>query len=179
MRGRGPSARELRRQMQRAARLAQTRKRRIPKPHGEKPLIVGAYLTFEPLQAIIDQIEQDGTLTCDARGTPIFRDSTDGNWWETAPALAGIIDYLQMYETRHGVDLPIKPLWDLHQRIRYCMPVDEPLLARLRRDLPALQRVIATGNPDDTADLFRQVQIKIEMERVNGADQTADQPVAG
>lgn len=176
--GRGPSARELRRQLQRASRMAQTRKRRIPREHGNSPMIVGSALVFGPLEAILDQLERDGTLTCDARGVPIFRDTTDGNWYDTAPALGGVIDHLEMYETRHGVTLPIQSLRDLHRRLKVSMPIDNPLMTRLRRDLPTLQRVIATSDPTDVVDLLRQVQIKIELEKTHGTDQTADQPIA-
>lgn len=134
------SARELRR-------LAAKDRRRPPKPQrNEGPghhTIVGSALVFGPLEAIVDQIEADGTLNCSPRGRPIFRDFKDGHWYDTAAALEGVIAHLEMYETRHGVTLP---------------------LDALRRDLPALQRVLALSDAGDVLDLYRQTQVKFAME---------------
>lgn len=130
------------------------------------PLIVGASLVFSPLQAIIDQLDSDGTLTCSPRGVPMFHDFTDGHWYDTAAALAGVIEHLEMYETRHNVKLPISSMADFHRRISNSMPIDSPLMDRLRRDVPALQRVMAVSDRADIIGLYQQCQIKNEMEKV-------------
>lgn len=172
--------RKLRRQLERAERLAASRRpKRVQREHGHNPMVLGSYLVFSPLQAVIDQMEQDGTLTCSPRGRPMFRDMTDGRWYDTADALAGVIEHLEMYETRHKVTLPIQSLRNLHRRLEVSMPIDEPLMESLKRDVPALQRVIALSDPDDVNDLYRQCLIKTEMEKLHGSSQTADQPVAG
>lgn len=158
------SARELRR--------LEAKERRSPsKPKrskGSTPLIIGSALVFGPLEAILDQLEHDGTLTCSVRGRPMFRDLTDGNWYDTAAALAGVIDHLEMYEIRHKVTLPVEGLRQFHRFVDHGMNIPGSLLDQLRRDLPALQRVMALSNPDDIVDLYRQVQIKIEMEAIHG-----------
>jgi hypothetical protein len=129
------------------------------------PLIVGAALVFNPLEAILDQLEAHGTLDCSARGTPMFRDLTDGNWYDTAAALAGVIDHLEMYEIRHGVSLPIESLRRFHRFITHDMPIPSALMGQLRRALPTVQRSIALSDPEDVADLYRQCLIKYEIEK--------------
>lgn len=158
------SARELRR-------LAAKDRRRPPKPRRNEDahhhMIVGSALVFGPLEAIIDQIEADGTLNCSPRGRPIFRDFKDGHWYDTAAALEGVIAHLEMYETRHGVTLPLDALRQFHRLVDHVMNIPQSLLDALRRDLPAIQRVIALSDPEDVLDLYRQTQIKFEMEALS------------
>lgn len=130
----------------------------------ELPMLIRSYKVFSPLQAIIDQIAKDGTLNCSARGVPMFRDLEDGQWYETAAALQGVIDHLEMYQIRFQCDLPLSALKEFHKGLQYAMPVSAGLLARLQRDLPLLQRAMARSDPDSVNDLFRQVQIKELME---------------
>lgn len=128
------------------------------------PLLVRASLVFSPLQAIIDQLDADGTLTCSHQGVPVFRDLEDGQWYDTAAALAGVIEHLEMYETRHKVKTPMGSLVDFHKRISNSMPIDSPLMERLRRDVPALQRVMAMSEAGDAVDLYQQCRIKEQLE---------------
>lgn len=158
---RQPSTRELRR-------LAAKDQRRPPKPQRNENvhhhMIIGSALVFGPLEAIIDQIEADGTLNCSPRGRPIFRDFKDGHWYDTAAALEGVIAHLEMYETRHGVQLPLEALRQFHRLVDHVMNIPQSLMDALRRDLPALQRVLALSDPEDVLDLYRQTQVKFAME---------------
>lgn len=135
-----------------------------PKPV-RPPMIVGAVLVFGPIQAVIDQIEQDGTVTTNRSGTPMFRDG-EGKWYCTATAIQGVIDHCDMWCTRHGRTLPLDSLREFQRFIKYMMPISESLLIRLRRDLPAVQAAMARGNPDDMLDLLTQVKIQDKLERM-------------
>lgn len=128
------------------------------------PMIVRAYNTLGPLDAIISQIARDGTVNCSPRGVPMFRDLETGEWFDTAYALQGLIDHLEMYQLREQRSLPLQALKELHRCLDYSMPVSQGLLSRLQRDLPVLQRAIATADPDQMRDILRQVQIKELME---------------
>lgn len=128
------------------------------------PMIVGAALVFGPIQAVIDQIERDGTVTTNRTGTPIFQDST-GTWYCTATAIQGVIDHCEMWCTRHGRTLPLDSLREFQRFIKYTVNIPAGLLDRLRRDLPAIQSAMARGNPDDMLDLLTQVKIRDELER--------------
>lgn len=145
-------------------------KKRRNKPYRPKPvrppMIVGAALVFGPIQAVIDQIERDGTVTTNRRGTPIFRDG-DGQWYCTATAIQGVVEHCEMWCTRHGRMLPLDSLSEFQRFIKYSAPITESLLARLRRDLPIIQSAMAKGNPDDMLDLLMQVKIRDELEKRN------------
>lgn len=129
------------------------------------PLIVGTSLVMGPLIAIIDQIERDGTVLIGARGRPVFQDG-DGKWYETPAALEGLIWHLEMYSTRHVVNLPLEALREFHKALDYSIPITETLMLRLKRDVPVLQRVMGLGCADEHVGLLRQVQIKAEFEHV-------------
>jgi len=146
--------------------MSKPRKRRVKayvRRAVRTPMIVGAQLVIGPLEAIIDQIARDGTVNADAKGVPIFQDG-DGTWYETAPALEGVIWHLEMHATRHKLALPIQPLRELYVCLDYVSPISASLLARLQKALPILQRAIATGKPDDQVDLYQQARIKEAFE---------------
>ncbi len=65
-----------------------------------------------------------------------------------------------MWETRHGKQLPVQPLRDLHVALHYIVPVQERTIEALRHTLPILRRVMA---PEDQGDLFMQTRIKSLM----------------
>ena len=129
------------------------------------PLLVGAALVFGPITAVLDQLENDGTLTTSSRGVPMFQDG-DGRWYETSAALEGVIDHIDMWCARHGRTLPLDSLRELRRLIEYAMNIPASLMVRLRCDLPVLQAVMARGNSDDMVDLLTQVQIKTELEKL-------------
>lgn len=129
------------------------------------PLVVAAQTVMAPLDRIIDQIRHDGTVNVDAKGTAIFQDG-DGQWYDTAAGLEGIIWHLEMYSTRHHIDLPIQPLRELMVCLRYVSPVSAALLSRLQDALPRLQRAMALGCPDDQVDILQQARIKEAFEGV-------------
>ena len=134
-----------------------------PKPV-RTPLIVGAQLVFGPLQAIMDQLDLDGTVTTNAQGTAMFQDG-DGNWYETSTALEGIIEHCDMWAARHNKALPTGSLAQLARFLRFGMNLPESLMQNLHHDIPRLQAAMARGNADDMVDLLNQVQIKVELEQ--------------
>lgn len=62
------------------------RKQYRPRP-ARLPMLIKAQQTLAPLEAIIDQIDRDGTVTTNARGVPIFLCLEDGEWYASAPAM--------------------------------------------------------------------------------------------
>lgn len=128
------------------------------------PLIVGAQMVFAPVLAIVEQLDRDGTLTTTASGVPIFQ-AGDGKWYETATALDGVIEHAEMWAARHGRAVPVESLKQFVRFVRFSMNIPATLMEQLRTDLPALQGIIARGNPNDMVDLLRQVQIKVQFEK--------------
>ena len=153
--------RQQRRQLeqQRARHRAQ---RRIERPV-RTPMLVGTDLVLRPLESIIDRLEIDGTVDVDQKGTPLFK-AGDGQWYDAAGAIEGVMWHLEMLATRHGLTLPLDGLNELVIAFRYEVPVQESTVAKLRMALPVLRRVMATANPDDQIDILQQTRIKAELE---------------
>lgn len=143
------------------------RGKKIKHTYIRPPMIIGSALVFGPIQAIIDQLDIDGTLTCSPKGRPMFKEPEYGMWCDTAEALNGMIRHLEMYEVRHGLKLPLDSLRQFQRFVDHVMNIPESLMTALKRDLPVLQRVMALGDPEDILDIFRQTQIKNELEKIN------------
>ncbi|MDS1141755.1 hypothetical protein RE432_15040 [Pusillimonas sp. SM2304] len=143
---------------------AKRRNKRYTPRQVRTPLIVGAQLVLGPLERIVDQIANDGTVDVSDRGTPVFQDG-DGGWHDTAAALEGVVWHLEMFCARHDRALPLQPLRQLHACLKYMIPITETLLAELQAALPVLQRAMALGDPDDQVSILRQARIKEQLEQ--------------
>ncbi|WP_454751670.1 hypothetical protein [Cupriavidus necator] len=120
---------------------------------------------FSPLEAILRQIEWDGTVTTNAQGMPIFRDNNDGCWYATAPAIGGIIDAYQTHQLRSGREMPLDSLRQLANKLEYSSPLTEDDCAAVKRDVATLRRETMAMTIDYAASLVRTTQIKIELEQ--------------
>lgn len=73
---------------------------------------------FDPLMSIVEQIEQDGTLTITGESQqPVFKETSSGQWYDTAGALIGFIELFELFEIRYSTVLPLDPLRLLHNKI--------------------------------------------------------------
>ncbi|WP_343499691.1 hypothetical protein [Achromobacter denitrificans] len=145
------------------ARKPRRNKRYVPRV-ARLPMLIKTQQTLAPLESIIDQIERDGTVTVDARGLPIFHCVADGEWYASAPAIAGMADFFDMWATRHGSPFKAAALRQLANRLEASMPIDGPLMAALGAEIPALRRIGAGLTQDDASDLLRQTQIQAELD---------------
>ncbi|MCP1404464.1 hypothetical protein [Achromobacter insolitus] len=161
----------MNRQQRRMMEKQQARVRATRRPRPEHiPMLVKAQYTLEPLESLIDQIERLGTVYT-AQGEAIFPNHGDGVWYPAVGAVAGMADFFEMWAIRHNKPLNVSALRQLAARLENGMPVDQPLVDRLRTLFPVLRRVGATLLPDDAEDLIRQTLIKNELgaARVQGA----------
>src|SRR5690606_33886464 len=142
------------------------REKRRNKPYRQRakhaPMLVASDLVLRPVEAIIDRLEIDGTVDVDGKGNPIFQ-AGDGEWYDAAGAIEGVIWHFEMFCTRHGRELPLDSLRELHIALKYIKPVMGSTLAKLKKDMPALRRAMAMANPNDQLNLLRQTQIKAEL----------------
>jgi hypothetical protein len=144
-------------------RKARRNKAYRPKPV-RAPMVVASALVLAPLEAIVDRLDIDGTVAIDGKGNPILQDMQTGEWYDAAGGIEGLIWHLEMHCTRHGVDLPLDGLRELHIAFKYCAPVQPSTMRKLREALPVLQRAMAMADKDDQLDLLHQTQIKAAME---------------
>ncbi|MGE8629494.1 hypothetical protein [Achromobacter denitrificans] len=150
---------------------ARVRATRRPERQARLPMLIKTQQTLAPLEAIIDQIQRDGTVTVDARGVPIFYCVADGEWYASAPAILGMADFFDMWATRHGREFKAVALRQLAKRLEVGMPVDAPLLVALHAEIPTLRRIGAGLDQDDATDLLQQTRILAELDaaRATGA----------
>lgn len=127
------------------------------------PMLIGADRALRPIEQIIEQIERGGRFSANAHGQAQFQ-TPDGNWHDAAPAIEGLIWHFEMWCIRHGRDLPLQPLRDLHTALHYMVPVHESTLEGLCTTMPALRRVMALADREDQTDLMQQALIKGAME---------------
>jgi hypothetical protein len=137
-------------------------KRYVPKPV-RTPMIVGTDLVLRPLETIIDRLEIDGTIDVDGKGNPVFPTS-DGEWYDAAGAIEGVMWHMEMHATRHSLTLPLDGLKELVIAFRFCVPVQNSTMQKLRTAMPVLRRAMSLAKPDDQIDLLRQTQIRAELE---------------
>ena len=144
------------------ARSQKPRKKYVPKDV-RVPLLVGVDSVYRPLERIVDQLERDGTINTSARGTPMFQD-INGLWFASAPAISGIVDFLEMYNRRHDKSLPILAMSELRIALDYSMPVWQHTLNRIKADVVVIRKELSLADPDDLLDILRQTQIKEAFE---------------
>lgn len=152
----------MNRQQRRQAERMQARNRavrRIERPL-PIPMIVKAVAVLAPLEAILDQLERDGTIQVDARGRPIFLAPLENQWFAMVPALQGIVDLFEMWATRHGRNVDMTALARLANKLHYSMPITETDIQAVRALMPAIRRIAGLLPHDEARDLILQTQIK-------------------
>ncbi|WP_175201617.1 hypothetical protein [Achromobacter insolitus] len=150
---------------------ARVRAGRRPERAARLPMLIKTQQTLAPLEFLIDQLDAEGTISTDARGVPIFYCIADGEWYASAPAIAGMADFFDMWATRHGSQFKATALRQLAARLEASMPIDAPLMAALHAEIPNLRRIGASLDQADASDLLRQTQIRAELDaaRATGA----------
>lgn len=145
-----------------------SRSQKPRKPYKQKsirtPMIVGASLVISPLESIVNQISNDGTVDV-RQGVPQFM-ATDGLYYPTTPAIEGVIYHFEIIEMRHGIKLPLEPLRQFRIALEYCVPITESLLEKLKDSLTVLRKTLSYGDAVEQLDILRNAQIKFEMERL-------------
>lgn len=124
---------------------------------------------FDPLEAILDGLERDGEVTTTCDGTPIFRDMNDGHYYETAPALEGIIDAFHTHSLRQNRPMPLEPLRVLARKLRYAMPLEMSDIKAARAAVKVLRAESMEMTLRYANDLIRTTQIRIELDEKEAA----------
>lgn len=150
------------------ARSARPRKPYRPKFDGDQvklkmqPWKVAA--VFDPLTAILDQLERDGTIDETTQGQAVFRNH-DGEWFDTAAAIMGAVDAYEIHEIRTGCDLQLADLRKLANRLQYGMPVFEAETKAARACLDRMKAETLEMTAGYARDLIKDFNIKEELQR--------------
>ncbi|MEN7527003.1 hypothetical protein [Cupriavidus sp. DL-D2] len=119
---------------------------------------------FGPLEAVIAQIEQTGTVTANAQGMPIFKDGNDGCWYATVPAIEGIVDAYHTHQVRCGRTMPLDRLRQFARKLEYSSPLTLADCEAVREDIAVLRRETMSMRIDYASSLVTTTQIKIELQ---------------
>lgn len=146
---------------------AKRNKKYRPKPTGEQLLKTQPWkiaAVFNPLEAILNQLEQYGTIDVEHfTDKPIFRDHNDGKWYETPIAIMGVVDAYQMHQERRGIDLQLDPLRKLAKKLEYGMPIFDTDTKACRECLSRMKRETMTMTANYASSLIVEFQIKEEL----------------
>jgi hypothetical protein len=121
---------------------------------------------FAPLEAILDQLEQNGTIDTAGDGMPIFKDRRDGRWYCTVTALNGVIEAYEIHERRHKRFLGLDPLRQLSNKLRYSMPIFESDTKAARECLMRMRMETVLMTADYAKQLIKDFQIKEALEKL-------------
>jgi hypothetical protein len=121
---------------------------------------------FNPLEAILDQLEQHGTIDATPSGVAIFKDAIDGHWYESSVALMGVVDAYEIHERRTGRTIDLAALAQLANKLKYDMPIFSDDTRACRACLVRMKVETIQMTAGYAKQLIKDFQIKEEMEKV-------------
>lgn len=128
---------------------------------------------FRPLEAILDELETEGTLTVPVHGEhagkPVFQVDGEPHWYVAAPALRGLIETMEIHEQRSGRSLPLDPLRRLARKFEVDMPIFPEDTKAARAAMAALVQESHTFPRDYARDLVQVTQTAIAFEHLKEA----------
>ncbi len=148
--------------MNRAARRAMERtQRRQYRPPREvnvpAPMMLKIQLVLAPLEAIIDEIERDGTVDT-INGTPVFRALGDESWYASHPAIIGIVELFEEWCRRTGRTVEVRGLKRLANKLQASMPLAESDISDVRREMVGLRRAVMQMTHAEAIELVEWTQ---------------------
>ena len=120
-----------------------------------------AEAVYQPLRAILAEIERTGCVDS-VGGRPCFKCS-DG-WYETAPAIGGVVDFLDLATDRHGWSINTRPLEVIGLRLAANAPITPEDIAKARQTIKQAIDLSITLTVDEASDILRTVQIRHQLE---------------
>jgi hypothetical protein len=149
---------------------AKRNKKYRPRSEGQRLLKTQPWkiaAVFNPLEAILNQLEQQGTIDVETyTGRPIFKDHNDGHWYESPVAIMGVVDAYAIHEQRRGIDLDMAPLRQLAKKLDVGMPIFPSDTASCRECLKRMKAETMTMTADYARGLIVDFQIKEELQKI-------------
>jgi hypothetical protein len=122
------------------------------------------HAVFEPVEAILDEIEQSGTVNVTEDGTPIFSELAHNDIYEFVPSLCGLVDAFDLHAERNSLPIATNALKTVCVKLDKGQMLDQFDLAGARRDIAALKVQSGDMEADYAYRLIRDIQIKFELE---------------
>ncbi|WP_331693516.1 hypothetical protein [Pandoraea sputorum] len=128
-----------------------------------EPWKVGAML--DPVVAVIDELEQQGTVNVDEKGRAIVRNSADGQWYTASDSIMGIVDAFEIHQLRCGRQMPLEPLRQLVRKLDLSMPLFDTDTVPARAALTVLRAEAMNMRADYARDLANTVSIQDKLQQ--------------
>lgn len=122
------------------------------------------HAVFEPVEAILDEIEQSGMVSVTEEGKPIFSELAHNDVYEFVPSLSGLIDAFDLHAERNALSIVTGPLKRVCVKLDKGEMLDQHDMAGARQSIAALKRQSGDMEADYAYKLIRDIQIKFELE---------------
>lgn len=119
---------------------------------------------FDPLYAMIDQLEQHGTIDVVGGGQAVFK-YMDGSWYDTHNAILGFIEAYEIHEARTGISLALEPLRQFANKLKYQMPVFQADTDAVRACLARCKAATNEMTAGYAQELLNDFAIKEELQK--------------
>lgn len=124
---------------------------------------------FDPLLAIINQLEQNGTKDVANDGTAIFLDLGDGHWYDSSVAIIGVAEAYEIHEKRAGIKINLEPMRRLAKKLEYDMPIFASDTKDVRACFVRMRAASMNMTLAYARDLIRDTQIQEQIEKLKEA----------
>lgn len=94
---------------------------------------------FNPIEAILLQLETEGTITTSDKDMAMFKDTGDGIWYASADALEGMIEAFDIHRLRAERDYSLDALRRMAVKVRDLAPVFQEDIDAARECLVVLR----------------------------------------
>lgn len=122
-----------------------------------------AVSVFKPLLSIIDEMECHGT-TDSARGVPVLLNQRDGNYYELAPTIIGIVEMFEIHTLRNGEDLGHSTLRTFANMLDHGMPITLADTTKVRKTIATMIDAIEYWQPSYAKELADTVETRALLE---------------
>jgi hypothetical protein len=122
------------------------------------------HAVFEPVEAILDEIEHSGMVSVTEDGKPIFSELAHNDVYEFVPSLCGLIDAFDLHAERNSLPIVTDALKLVCVKLDKEQMLDQYDLAGARQSIAALKAQSGDMEADYASRLIRDVQIKFELE---------------
>lgn len=145
--------------------MARRKQYRGPKPvRNPIAMRIKVNMVFGPIEHALSELLRTGEVEADAAGNAIFTNHIDGEAYDLAAAMAGVVTMFEMWEARHSRQAPIAAMNVMCACMAGGKPVTEWIVQRTFDSLPALRHIALKMGEDEAADLVQQTQIAVAME---------------
>jgi hypothetical protein len=122
------------------------------------------HAVFEPVEAILDEIEQSGMVSVTEEGKPIFSELAHNDVYEFVPSLCGLIDAFDLHAERNALPIVTDALKRVCVKLDKGEMLDQFDLAGARQSIAALKKQSGDMEADYAYRLIRDIQIKFALE---------------